>query len=154
MLWTAKDIELYLQEQPYIDTAILPLVPASFGREMKQSASQYEWIRLLSTSLENQFKGRLVLMPAYMYLQSLGPEMNREVLQKWESEMAAGGFRHIFYITSDPVWQPCQTSLEGSIIWLPAIPLAHMEQKYRDTVVEEQVKQLISLIVNQWQETL
>ncbi|GER66014.1 hypothetical protein BpJC7_29130 [Weizmannia acidilactici] len=152
MLWCAKDMELYVQERPFIDTAVLPLVPVSFDRNIRQLASQFEWIQFVAGCLESQFKGRIVLLPAFSYLQHTAAESAGAMLLAWEAEMTESGFRHIFYLTSDPSWQPFQSELNGSVVWLPAVPLEHMEQKHRETVVDEQVKQLISIIVREWQE--
>ncbi|MEZ0116137.1 UNVERIFIED_ORG: hypothetical protein ABRZ91_000094 [Heyndrickxia coagulans] len=152
VLWRAKDMELYQQERYFIDTAVLPLVPVSFGDHIRQLASGYEWIQMIAGCLESQFKGRIVLLPAFPYLQQTIPDSAGPAIKSWEAELTESGFRHIFYLTSDPGWQRLQAELNGNVVWLPAVPLEHMEQKQQDAIVDEQVKQLISIIVRSWGE--
>ena len=53
----------------YVDTAVIPLIPVSFGDENETSAaSMSEFITLLSTLLERQFTGRILLLPPFTYL--------------------------------------------------------------------------------------
>ncbi|PTY87126.1 DUF2487 family protein, partial [Heyndrickxia sporothermodurans] len=118
MLWNSKDVKVYLKEQQFIDTAVVPLLPISFGHEMKQAASQGEFIDLLSMHLERQFKGRVLLFPAFTYLSTLEKEQQMNMLQNWEVKLKETGFSHIFYLTSDSSWSN-QEKIKD-IIWLPS----------------------------------
>ncbi|MED3654062.1 YpiF family protein [Heyndrickxia sporothermodurans] len=149
MLWNSKDVEVYLKEQQFIDTAVVPLLPISFGHEMKQAASQGEFIDLLSMHLERQFKGRVLLFPAFTYLSTLEKEQQMNMLQNWEVKLKETGFSHIFYLTSDSSWSN-QEKIKD-IIWLPSVPLEHMDEQYKHSIMEDQVKQLINIIVQKWQ---
>ena len=64
MKWVSQDIEMFLKEKQYVDTAVLPLLPVSFGDDIKQSVAMTEFISLLSVQLERQFRGRLIMLPA------------------------------------------------------------------------------------------
>ncbi|MCM3453496.1 YpiF family protein [Heyndrickxia oleronia] len=150
MKWNGKDIDLYLKEKQFIDTAVVPLLPIAIGSEMKQAASQGEFIELLSLHLERQFKGRLLLFPAFTYLNTLEDHQQMDMLLNWEVKLKESGFAHIFYITSDISWRE-QEKTEGKLIWTPSIPLEHMEEQYKHSILEDQVKQLINIIVKQWQ---
>ncbi|MDH5159931.1 YpiF family protein [Heyndrickxia oleronia] len=150
MKWNGNDIETYLKEKQFIDTAIVPLLPIAIGSEMKQAASQGEFIELLSLHLERQFKGRLLLFPAFTYLNTLEDHQKMDMLQNWEVKLKESGFSHIFYLTSDISWRE-QDKTEGKLIWIPSVPLEHMEEQYKHSILEDQVKQLINIIVQQWQ---
>ncbi|WP_283955948.1 DUF2487 family protein [Heyndrickxia sporothermodurans] len=36
-------------------------------------------------------------------------------------------------------------------MWLPSVPLEHMDEQYKHSIMEDQVKQLINIIVQKWQ---
>lgn len=150
MKWNGNDIETYLKEKQFIDTAVVPLLPIAIGSEMKQAASQGEFIELLSLHLERQFKGRLLLFPAFTYLNTLEDHQQMDMLLNWEVKLKESGFSHIFYLTSDISWRE-QDKTEGKLIWIPSVPLEHMEEQYKHSILEDQVKQLINIIVQQWQ---
>ncbi|KAF0818795.1 MULTISPECIES: YpiF family protein [unclassified Cytobacillus] len=151
MKWISQDIEMFLKERQYVDTAVLPLLPVSFGDDIKQSVAMTEFISLLSVQLERQFRGRLIMLPGYAYLKSASEESLISGLGQWESELKAQGFKHIFLLTSDSMWKTFEDRLEGGLIWLPSLPLEHMDENYRNSILDDQVKQLLNLFVQKWQ---
>ncbi|KQL53714.1 hypothetical protein AN964_09510 [Heyndrickxia shackletonii] len=151
MNWNGKDVELYLKEKQFIDTAIVPLLPVSFGENLKQSASQGEFITLLTLHLERQFRGRMLLFPPLTYLSESENMKKLNLLQEWEVKLKENEFSHVFYITSDPFWRDRNESFPDNVIWLPSIPLESMEEQFKHSILEDQVKQLINIIVQKWQ---
>lgn len=151
MKWVSQDIEMFLKEKQYVDTAVLPLLPVSFGDDIKQSLAMTEFISLLSVQLERQFRGRLIMLPGYAYLKSAGEESLLSGLGEWEAELKAQGFKHIFLLTSDSMWKSLEDRLEGGLIWLPSLPLEHMDENYRNSILDDQVKQMLNLFVQKWQ---
>ncbi|MCS0786935.1 YpiF family protein [Cytobacillus firmus] len=151
MKWVSQDIEMFLKEKQYVDTAVLPLLPVSFGDDIKQSVAMTEFISLLSVQLERQFRGRLIMLPGYAYLKSAGEDSLLSGLGEWEGELKAQGFKHIFLLTSDSMWKSLEDRLEGGLIWLPSLPLEHMDENYRNSILDDQVKQLLNLFVQKWQ---
>lgn len=151
MKWIPQDIDMFLNAKEYVDTAVIPLLPISFKDDIKQTASMSEFITLLSIQLERQFKGRLLMLPGLTYLKSSSEDKLLENVLEWEQELSENGFKHIFYVTSDSDWKTKEQDLDGSLIWLPSIPLEHMEDSYRVSILENQVKQLINLFVQKWQ---
>jgi hypothetical protein len=154
MKWVSKDIETYLSAKEYVDTAVIPLFSVSFGNEMKQSASSAEFITLLTNYLERQFTGRLMLFPPFTYLKSDDPEDVFSKLKIWESNIEKNEFKHIFYITSESDWKIYEKQLSGPLIWLPSLPLEHLNDSQKISMIESQVKQLLSLFTRKWQENL
>lgn len=152
MKWVSKDIETYLTAKEYVDTAVIPIVSVSFGDEMMQSASSAEFITLLTSYLERQFTGRLLLLPPFTYLKSDHPEDIIQQMKKWEENIEKNEFKHIFYITSESDWKIYEKELTGSLIWLPSLPLEHLSDQQKISMIESQVKQLLSLFTQKWQE--
>jgi hypothetical protein len=154
MKWVSKDIETYSTAKEYVDTAVIPIYSVSFGNEMKQSASNAEFITLLTTYLERQFTGRLLLVPPFTYLKSDNQEDILQQLKKWEENIEKSEFKHIFYITTEIDWKNFEKELTGSLIWLPSLPLEHLNDSQKITMVESQVKQILSLFTQKWHENL
>jgi Protein of unknown function (DUF2487) len=152
MKWIPQDIEMYLKSKEYVDTAVIPLLPVTFTEDMKQAASMAEFVTLLSYQMERQFKGRLMMLPGFSYLKSdSGLNEHLGELKKWESAILESGFKHVFYLTSDSGWKMAEGDLGGALLWLPSLPLEHMDDTYRNSVLEDQVKQLMNLFVQKWQ---
>jgi hypothetical protein len=153
MKWIPQDVETYLNATEYVDTAVVPLYSVSVGAEMKQSASTAEFIILLTSHLERQFMGRLLLFPPFTYLLDQKVDKTVSDLLAWEESLAKGGFKHIFYITSEIDWRVQEEKLSGSLIWLPSLPLEHMNDSQKLAMVESQVKQLLILFTKKWYES-
>lgn len=151
MNWNGKEVELYLKEKKYIDTAIIPLLPVGLEEDMKTFAAQGEFISLLSMHLEHQFKGRLMLFPAFTYLKTEDKGSAEKRLDDWKAAMKETGFQYVFFLTSDSDWRFTDEELERSLMWLPSIPLDNLDEKYKHSIMEDQVKQLLNVIVKKWQ---
>lgn len=154
MKWISKDIETYLSAKEYVDTAVIPLYSVTFGNEMSQSASNAEFITLLTNYLERQFTGRLVLFPPFTYLKNDDSENIVNQLKNWEENIEKNEFKHIFYITSESDWKIHEDKLTGSLIWLPSLPLGTLNDQQKNSMIESQVKQLLDLFIRKWHENL
>ncbi|VEF47978.1 Protein of uncharacterised function (DUF2487) [Bacillus freudenreichii] len=152
MEWKAKDIEVYLQEKEYIDTVVVPLVPIALGHNMKQIVEKGEFIQLLSLHLERQFKGRMLFLPAFTYLSDSEDSQKAERLQEWEEKIKENGVRYTFYLTSDPSWREMEHFAQESLLFVPSIPLDHMDDQFKQSIMEDQVKELMKGIVKGWQD--
>ncbi len=152
MKWSPQDVDVYLKSKEYVDTAVIPLFPVAFEGEMKQAAAMTEFISILTGQLERQFRGRLMLLPGFSYMKTKDDEKLIEDLKFWEKQLLENGFSHVFYLTSDPVWNSLQNRLSGSVIWLPSIPMEMMEEKAKISIIESQVKQMITLFTQKWQQ--
>lgn len=150
MRWVAADVEMYQKAAEYVDTAIVPLMPVSFGEDMKQNASMSEFIGIITTQLEKQFKGRIFLLPDFVYIK--GHEASINALKDWESTLLDKQFKHVFYVSSDSSWRQHEKDLSGNLLWLPSLSLEHMQEQQKVSIVGDQVKQLLSLFTEKWQE--
>ena len=98
MNWTAKDMDTYMQQKEYIDTLLVPLLKLETNPEnMKSSSSSTEFLMHLSTFIENQFKGRMMLIPPFTYTQSMDLEAMAETLSK---DISLMDFKHVFYLNN------------------------------------------------------
>ncbi|MBM7577426.1 YpiF family protein [Jeotgalibacillus terrae] len=151
MIWNTKDILLYFQEKKYIDTAVIPLLPLSFGEDAKQEADQAEFIPLVTALLEKQFKGRMMLLPPYTYFSTESDDQKKNRLNEWTVNLKSQGFTHVFLVTSDSFWRLAEDEMASELIWLPSIPMEHMDGKYKQKMIEDQVSQLLKIVVGKWQ---
>jgi hypothetical protein len=154
MKWNQEDMDMFVQAREYVDTVVIPLFPISFGDDVKQTANMTDFTQLLTTQLERQFKGRLVLLPGYTYFKNHEQDKHINDLLQWEKSLISEQFKHVFYVTSDSDWKLRENELNGSLIWLPALPLGIMDDKSRNMVIEDQVKQLLNLFLGRWHEEL
>jgi hypothetical protein len=150
MKWNVNDMDTYLKSKEYVDTALVPLIPIQWEKEIKTTVSMGEFILLISYQLERQFKGRLILFPEFSYLRSEPLADRTSRLIAWEEELNKGGIKHLFYITSDSEWRDKESTLLSNLLWLPYIPLEHVEEKYKEAMMTEQMNQLIPLFTNAW----
>ncbi|MEH7884684.1 YpiF family protein [Bacillus sp. JJ1609] len=150
MKWVAADIEMYQKAAEYVDTAIIPLLPVSFDSDMKQSASMAEFVGILTGQLEKQFKGRIFLLPAFVYIK--GHSGNLKTLQEWEKTVLDKQFKHLFFVTSDSSWRQHENEMSGTLLWLPSLPLEHIQDQQKVSIVEDQVKQLLTLFTEKWEQ--
>jgi hypothetical protein len=148
--WTAKDLEVYLQEKEYVDTGIIPLVPLTLSKNVKSTASMGEFVQIIANELERQFRGRVFLFPPFTYLIEEKTEEKLKRIAEWTSELTANGMKHMFYVTSDTEWKTNETALPGTLLWLPTIPLEHMDDKYKQQIINDQVSQLMNLLISKW----
>jgi hypothetical protein len=149
MKWITNDVDDYFHAKEYIDTAIIPLIPVQFTQELKSTVSMGEYISQLSEGLERQFRGRVFLLPSFSYFKSGDRQHILSQLQAIESELKDSGFKHIIYLTSDSEWKKTEEKL-ATLIWLPALPLEHVEQENKLTILDEQVKEVMKLVMEEW----
>lgn len=151
MKWLSKEIDIYLSAKEYIDTAFITLIPVSFNEDMKQSVSMGEFSSILTNEVERQLHGRTLSIPPFTYLKTEKQESKLKKLTHWIEELKLASFKHVFLFTSDNEWKVVEDQLNSTLIWIPAIPLEHMDEKYRVEILQEQTKQILQIVTNQWQ---
>lgn len=146
MNWNAADMNTYLQQKEYIDTAIIPLIKMETAEErMKASASAADFLMNLTAFIELQFKGRVMVTPPFTY----SPSMDRIAFSSGiEADMELSPFRHVFYLTADSEWT--STPLAGTVLWLPPIPVENMDERLKQSILEDQLKQLLPSLTQAW----
>ncbi|WP_062356366.1 YpiF family protein [Bacillus kwashiorkori] len=151
--WNAKDSLLYLDSKQYVDTVLIPVIPISLRDNCKESANAAEFIQLLCLQLEKQFRGRILLMPSFPYLPNSNDSQNVFLLEPFMDELKSANFKHIVFLSTESVLKKYVEDFGGDFIWVPSIPLDSMEDSYKLSIMDNQVKQLLNIIVDIWQET-
>ncbi|WP_088102195.1 YpiF family protein [Halalkalibacter urbisdiaboli] len=151
MKWQATEMDTYLKEKEYVDTALIALIPISWQEQVKSTVAMGEFIGIISSELERQFQGRVVLFPAFSYLKTEDVHSRTQRLLSWKRELELGGMQHVILLTSDGEWKTIESQLESLLIWLPTVPLEHMDQVHKREVISEQIKQLVPILTNKWQ---
>jgi hypothetical protein len=152
--WIPDDIEMYFAEKEYVDTAVIPLIPLSFGEDMKQNSSMAEYITLAAGLLERQFTGRILLLPPFTYLAGNVRENRISELLNWTAGLKDNHFSHIYFLTSDSEWKECEDRLEETLVWIPAVSLERFDDSQKKSIIDNQVKQLLSFFTRKWHQNL
>ncbi|MGM0897426.1 MAG: YpiF family protein [Bacillota bacterium] len=146
MHFTSKDIDLYANQKEYVDTAVVPLIELDLSAHgMKASANASEYMQSLTAILEKQFKGRILLLPPVSYAQATDRTKLAEDLQ---AELQKTSFQHVFYLTADAQWRAMDDL--PNVLWLPAIPTGDMDQTFKKSVMEDQLRQVLPLFTKEW----
>jgi hypothetical protein len=151
MKWITEDVDMFLKEKDYVDTALLPIVPFDFKTNVQSTAAMGEYILVLTQEMERQFKGRLLLLPSFTYLKGKDIQIYKNEIVKWVQHLKEQGFQHIFLMTSDNEWRKVEQDLQNMLLWLPALPLENLDDQYKFKVIQDRVKQLIPLFIEKWQ---
>ena len=146
MIFKVNDIEQFQTQKQFIDTAIVPLVQLDFSEQgIKQSSSATEYLMTLTSFVEQQFRGRLVLIPPFSYTVQTKNDNLTMILQE---QLLEAGFKSVIFMTCDSAWTQQKESYD--IIWLPSIPLESMDKTVKQRILEEQIKQIIPILTKVW----
>ena len=146
MFFNVKDVEQFQAQKQFIDTAIVPLLNLNFeDNSIKQSSSAAEYLMSLTAFIEQQFKGRLMLIPPFTYIEQTRQQVDINVLKE---ALINSGFKHVFFVTCDHYWTSFQNN--SNIIWLPPIPMESMDKTVKQKILEDQLKQVIPSLTLAW----
>jgi hypothetical protein len=145
--WTSPDMEMYSKSKEYVDSILFPLIPLSFDKNITSTAVNNDVINLLAHQLEKQFKGRLLLLPGFVYMEGLEAEELINHLWQWEQEIKKRGFTHLFYLTSNQALNNNGIGLSGTTITIPEIE----NQQNFNAILEDKIKEISSLFFEKWQ---
>ena len=148
MKWTVKDVDMYQQAKEYIDTVCVPLVPITFGDQMKRLTSSSEWISILSMEIEKKFKGRIFLTPAFYYFD--GDKKKIDSLQNWVMELKQAKFKYIYFLSSDYSWEKEEKNLTGSVLCIPEFSVEQLEVEQAHEVIKQQSQIIIDIFIDKW----
>lgn len=85
------------------------------------------------------------MLPPISYVRAADRTELGEQLKK---ELSETGFQHIFYLTTDPKWRSVEEL--DNVLWLPAIPTGDMDQSFKKSVMEDQLRQVLPLFTKEW----
>src|SRR5690625_7074518 len=118
MKWNKIDLERYLESKEYVDTLLIPLFPfqLSLDQDIAKMAFQSEVLAILLNELEKELTGRVMLSPAYHYLNSETKDNEIERINGWIQDAKTQPFTHVFLVTFDTGWKKREGSLNGSLL--------------------------------------
>ncbi|MFC4735881.1 YpiF family protein [Bacillus daqingensis] len=150
MKWIGKDMDTYRQAAEYIDTAVIPLIPAAPGKKMKDAVTMAEFTDYLAEYVEQQYTGRVFLLPPFTYLMSEPVADRTERLLGWQEAFSKEGFAHFLYLTADMEWRAADTQGKGEMVWVPSFPLKGMDGRDKLKSIEQQAQQIIPIMTDKW----
>lgn len=146
MFFNGNDVQQFQTQKDFIDTALVPLLFLEFDdARIRQSSSATDFLMSLTAFVEQQFKGRLMLVPPFSYTNQTKAGLAVNLLKE---ELQNAGFKYVIFITSDHTWTSHSEQID--VIWLPPIPLESMDKGVKKTVLEEQLKQIIPVLTSKW----
>ena len=146
MIYKVNDVEQFQAQKQFIDTAIIPLLQLDFSEVgMKQTSSASEYLMSLTTFIEQQFRGRLMLLPPFSYTKL---SKSSELPISLEAELLEAGFKSVIFITCDHDWTQMKDRI--NVIWLAPIPLESMDKTVKQRILEDQLKQVIPFLTTAW----
>ncbi len=151
MRWVQSDLREYFASKEYIDTALVPLVKISFSSDSEISGNDYKYIQLLAERLEQQLKGRILLLPALVYFNSFPDEQIKSMITSWKEELLNEGFRHIFFLSTDSTYLNIIADQYTELLYVASIPLTHLEANHLQSIIDYQIEKLWPQIINRWQ---
>lgn len=123
----------------YIDTAIIPAIPADYASRLLDIADQYEMIQYVTLGAEQQFKGRLLVLPPVQILGDYNP------VSLIDSQLKEFGFKNIIVV--------CPQTLQidaDSVHKVNIIPLESMDNEMKQEFIQDNVKSLMKFIITLW----
>jgi Protein of unknown function (DUF2487) len=154
MLWTKQDMQLYISQKEYIDTAIIPIIPfqLSHDNDMDKSTSKREVLSIFATLIEKELSGRVLLIPNYYYLEYGGKDQEVDRLNRWTEEIQKQPFKHVFILTFDAGWKKFEKNLEANLLWLPGFQADDPYDGQTQQLIRGQVQDVVELIRSYWKQ--
>lgn len=150
MKWVVADAKQYEQAREYVDTVIIPLLSISLVEKMQNIVVEGEFLTVLTNELEREYKGRILLLPAFTYVE-IAKENERERLREWTSYLQEQGLKHVIYVTSDSSWKMAEEELSGHLFYSPAFPIEQLSDQAKREVIQAQMEPIIELFIEKWE---
>ncbi|WP_085523562.1 DUF2487 family protein [Tuberibacillus sp. Marseille-P3662] len=149
MKWQASDMQTFMSDKQYIDTVIIPLVPVEWSETMVNTVREGGYIQTMAMAIEKELKGRIVESPPFTYLKQESLEERMKRIQMWKDEIKSSGVKYVIFMTSDVDWKQKESEL-GELLWMPAVPLEHMDSRHRADFLEENMGSILKTITDHW----
>jgi 23S rRNA (pseudouridine1915-N3)-methyltransferase len=130
--------EQWAELKPYLDTIVLPVTGLTGSEEPWQATHQLEQLRDLLDSIEEPFRGRVVIYPAFHYISDMKPEDQLRLLSE---QLRTIGFNYVI------IAQRVHTGLQEDN---PFYDLLLTYADYIDWSIGEMKKDVRGKIVSLW----
>ena len=152
MKWNRHGIETFVSEKEFIDTALIPLIPLDLQQDPSKAALQGEYITILAEEVEKQLTGRVMLLPPYPYKKNAGSvDALVAELNEWNTYYHDVGMINTIYLTCDEDLAELNVVSKARVIWMPMVPLNHLEARQAKGMIREQASQVLPKIMKIWQ---
>lgn len=155
MKWEFSALDKFLQHEEYIDTALIPLVKLDLGSDFAKALSWATWLTGICHAVEEQLTGRVMLFPAYTYVQSIPMERIREDISATSSYFKQHNFKHVVYVyieneEEEPIVEKDSDTFHTLAI---APPMKNEEEKWEiaKQLMEKEAQKLVPQLINLWQ---
>ncbi|ATD30305.1 hypothetical protein BHM04_03530 [Macrococcus sp. IME1552] len=139
MLFNHQDLKTLQDQLEYIDTAIIPVVPVDYSKHLMDIADHYEMIQYVTMGVEQQFKGRLLVVPPIQLIDDI------KILDTIESQLQTFGFKNLVFVV------PQKFNLEKEIVHkINILPLETLDHEMKQEFVQENIKSLMKSIIILW----
>lgn len=128
MRWEKSQLERYQSAKEYIDTALIPIFRLGLGERMEETLLKAEQAVQLATRAEDQLMGRVMLLPAYTYVES-DPELLVSSLKAYTSYIKNNHFKHVVWIASEQIWDKYIQDIPGKWLYVDKFIRQESEQK-------------------------
>lgn len=149
MKWIVADAKQYEQAREYVDTAVIPLLSISLIEKMQNVVMEGEFLTVLTNELEREYKGRVLLLPAFTYVE-IAKENERKRLQEWTSYLREQGLKHVIYVTSDSNWKTVEEEFSGHLFYSPVFPIVQLSDQAKREVIQTQMEPITELLTEKW----
>ncbi|ASI35657.1 MULTISPECIES: DUF2487 family protein [Exiguobacterium] len=143
MRFKPSDVQRTRNEQAYIDTLVVPLIPIGFDESMHAFAECADMTLTVASEVERQLSGRAMLLPAMTYVGI--PSLDQ--LNGWREAASAEQFRFVTFITADLRWK--DTAVDD-IVYVPRLSLETMSRDQQGQMVGNFVGQVLEQLGNRW----
>ncbi len=139
MLFNHQDLKTLQDQLEYIDTAIIPVVPVDYSKHLMDIADHYEMIQYVTMGVEQQFKGRLLVVPPIQLIDDI------KILDTIESQLQTFGFKNLVFVI------PQKFNLEKENVYkINILPLETLDHEMKQEFVQENIKSLMKSIIILW----
>ncbi|MGK0554544.1 DUF2487 family protein [Macrococcus capreoli] len=139
MLFNHQDLKTLQDQLEYIDTVIIPVVPVDYSKHLIDIADHYEMIQYVTMGVEQQFKGRLLVIPPIQIFE------DHQVLTQAEAQLVSFGFKNLIFVT------PQKFNLEKENVHkINILPLESLDNEMKQGFVQDNIKALMKAIIQVW----
>lgn len=139
MLFNHQDLKTLQDQLEYIDTAIVPIIPVDYSKYLMEIADHYEMIQYVTMGVEQQFKGRLLVLPPIQVTDEM------TMIDTVESQLMTFGFKNIVFVT------PQKFELDKENVHkINILPLETLDNEMKQEFVQDNIKALMKAIILLW----
>lgn len=148
MKWSVPSIKQYLEVKEYVDTALIPLVELDLDNLLSAS-SRSEYLSYVAVTVEDQLRGRLLLMPILTYVKGTDSIAVLTLLKKYSEKLRAIGFKNVLFLTQNEEWRNRQVAHAGDILLVEGIT-QEMTEVHPDNI-KPIAQKVVSTLIEKWQ---